>query len=324
MNIGKNIKKCRELKKITRNELASMLGINVSSISRYELGTREPNITTIYNISNALEVEFDVILNGVSTDIYTREDVFALYNKLNTRTKLSNFLGFTDDYDINFIGFKEGLSADIELYTKLANYLNLTDAQIYNWILSDCIISLVGYDDFKISNVSHDDIKYIIDNNVLNVQSINSLISEGLSKENKSLLREYFSSKSTIQLKSLDLNIETYQTLKSIVSKSNIDSEVDCLEYIPRELLEKDIELLNNISELEKKLRSCEDLTSRMDILLSMINKYIGLSANYKNVICYLYGGVSGSTQSIKTLVEELSSMKKVLENMNNKINENN
>lgn len=318
------IKKLRKIKKLSQQDLGNKLGVSGAYIQQIENNKKNPSIKTLNNIANALEVELDILFNGVSLDIYTRNDVFNLYNKLNTRTKLSNFLGFTDDYDINFIGFKEGLSADIELYTKLANYLNLTDAQIYNWILSDCIISLVGYDDFKISNVSHDDIKYIIDNNVLNVQSINSLISEGLSKENKSLLREYFSSKSTIQLKSLDLNIETYQTLKSIVSKSNIDSEIDCLEYIPRELLEKDIELLNNISELEKKLRSCEDLTSRMDILLSMVNKYIGLSANYKNVISYLYGGVSGSTQSMKTLVEELSSMKKVLENMNNKINENN
>lgn len=318
------IKKLRKIKKLSQQELGNKLGVSGAYIQQIENNKKNPSIKTLNNIADALEVELDILFNGVSLDIYTRNDVFNLYNKLNTRTKLSNFLGFTDDYDINFIGFKEGLSADIELYTKLANYLNLTDTQIYNWILSDCIISLVGYDDFKISNVSHDDIKYIIDNNVLNVQSINSLISEGLSKENKSLLREYFSSKSTIQLKSLDLNIETYQTLKSIISKSNIDSEIDCLEYIPRELLEKDIELLNNISELEKKLRSCEDLTSRMDILLSMVNKYIGLSANYKNVISYLYGGVSGSTQSMKTLVEELSSMKKVLENMNNKINENN
>lgn len=318
------IKKLRKIKKLSQQDLGNKLGVSGAYIQQIENNKKNPSIKTLNNIANALEVELDILFNGVSLDIYTRDDVFNLYNKLNTRTKLSNFLGFTDDYDISFIGFKEGLSADIELYTKLADYLNLTDAQIYNWILSDCIISLVGYDDFKISNVSHDDIKYIIDNNVLNVQSINSLISEGLSKENKSLLREYFSSKSTIQLKSLDLNIETYQTLKSIVSKSNINSEIDCLEYIPRELLEKDIELLNNISELEKKLRSCEDLTSRMDILLSMVNKYIGLSANYKNVISYLYGGVSGSTQSMKTLVEELSSMKKVLENMNNKINENN
>lgn len=318
------IKKLRKIKKLSQQDLGNKLGVSGAYIQQIENNKKNPSIKTLNNIADALEVELDILFNGISLDIYTRDDVFNLYNKLNTRTKLSKFLGFTDDFDLYFIGFKEGLSADMELYTKLANYLNLTDAQIYNWILSDCIISLAGYDDFKISNVSHDDIKYIIDNNVLNVQSINSLMSEGLSEENKTLLRTYFSSKSTIQLKSLDLNIETYQTLKSIVSKSNIDSDIDCLEYIPRELLEKDIDLLNNISELEKKLRSCEDLTSRMDILLSMVNKYIGLSANYKNVISYLYGGVSGSTQSMKTLVEELSSMKKVLENMNNKINENN
>ena len=179
------IKKLRKIKKLSQQELGNKLGVSGAYIQQIENNKKNPSIKTLNNIADALEVELDILFNGVSLDIYTRNDVFNLYNKLNTRTKLSNFLGFTDDYDINFIGFKEGLSADIELYTKLANYLNLTDAQIYNWILSDCIISLVGYDDFKISNVSHDDIKYIIDNNVLNVQSINSLISEGLSKENK-------------------------------------------------------------------------------------------------------------------------------------------
>lgn len=318
------IKELRKIKKLSQQDLGNKLGVSGAYIQQIENNKKNPSIKTLNNIADALEVELDILFNGISLDIYTRDDVFNLYNKLNTRTKLSKFLGFTDDFDFDFIGFKEGLSADMELYTTLANYLNLTDTQIYNWILSDCIISLVGYDDFKISNVSHDDIKYIIDNNVLNVQSINSLMSEGLSEENKALLRRYFSSKSTIQLKSLDLNIETYQTLKSIVSKSNIDSGIDFLEYIPRELLEKDIDLLNNISELEKELKSCEDLTSRMDILLSMVNKYIGLSSNYKNVISCLYGGISGSTQSVKVLAEELFSMKKILENMNNKINENN
>ena len=183
MNIGKNIKLCREFKKVSRNELASMLNVNVSSISRYELGTREPNMSTINNISNALEVEIDALLNGFSKDIYTRDDVFSLYNKLNTKTKLSKFLGFTDDYDIGFMALKEG-AGSIDLYFKLGGYLNLTDNQIYNWILSDCITSLIGYNDFKVSKLNYDDIKYIIDNNILKKQSVDSLVNIGLSKEN--------------------------------------------------------------------------------------------------------------------------------------------
>ena len=205
MNIGKNIKLCREFKKVSRNELASMLNVNVSSISRYELGTREPNMSTINNISNALEVEIDALLNGFSKDIYTRDDVFSLYNKLNTKTKLSKFLGFTDDYDIGFMALKEG-AGSIDLYFKLGGYLNLTDNQIYNWILSDCITSLIGYNDFKVSKLNYDDIKYIIDNNILKKQSVYSLVNIGLSKENEEYLKKYLSERDSIKLKNVVLN----------------------------------------------------------------------------------------------------------------------
>lgn len=205
MNIGKNIKLCREFKKVSRNELASMLNVNVSSISRYELGTREPNMSTINNISNALEVEIDALLNGFSKDIYTRDDVFSLYNKLNTKTKLSKFLGFTDDYDIDFMALKEG-AGSIDLYFKLGGYLNLTDNQIYNWILSDCITSLIGYNDFKVSKLNYDDIKYIIDNNILKKQSVDSLVNIGLSKENEEYLKKYLSERDSIKLKNVVLN----------------------------------------------------------------------------------------------------------------------
>lgn len=205
MNIGKNIKLCREFKKVSRNELASMLNVNVSSISRYELGTREPNMSTINNISNALEVEIDALLNGFSKDIYTRDDVFSLYNKLNTKTKLSKFLGFTDDYDIGFMALKEG-AGSIDLYFKLGGYLNLTDNQIYNWILSDCITSLIGYNDFKVSKLNYDDIKYIIDNNILKKQSVDSLVNIGLSKENEEYLKKYLSERDSIKLKNVVLN----------------------------------------------------------------------------------------------------------------------
>lgn len=330
MNIGKNIRACREFKKISRNELASMLDVNVSSISRYELGTREPNMATIQSISNALDVEMDALLNGFSKDIYTKEDVFSLYHKLNTRTKLSKFLGFTDDYDMRFIALKEG-AGSLDLYFKLGGYLNLTDDQIYNWILSDCITCLIGYDDFKVSNVNYDDIKYIIDNNILKKQSVDSLINKGLSKENETLLKDYFSSKNKIQLKTLKTeknsfsncknsinestnkilksNIESYEdkeTIKFMLEKLNVNENMHTSKFIPKELIEKDIELLNHISKLEKKVSTCEDLNSKIDVLSKIVLMYNELTSNYKNIISYLEGSLSASTNINNLLLERL------------------
>lgn len=67
MNIGMNIKKIREEKKISMSYLADKLKISKSTISRYESGKREPNLETLNKIAKALGVSIEELISVPAT-----------------------------------------------------------------------------------------------------------------------------------------------------------------------------------------------------------------------------------------------------------------
>lgn len=56
MNIGKNLKKCRKEKGLTQKQLAELIGVVASTVTKYENNQLEPNINTLMKISEALDV----------------------------------------------------------------------------------------------------------------------------------------------------------------------------------------------------------------------------------------------------------------------------
>lgn len=62
---GENIKEIRELKGISRKQLADKVGITESAIFRYETNQREPRFSILCKISEALEVPVDKIINPI-------------------------------------------------------------------------------------------------------------------------------------------------------------------------------------------------------------------------------------------------------------------
>lgn len=52
MNIGRNIKTARTIKKMNQSELAQSINISNSSISQYESGEKIPSLSVITAISN--------------------------------------------------------------------------------------------------------------------------------------------------------------------------------------------------------------------------------------------------------------------------------
>ena len=57
------IKEFRKLNKITQQELAEKIGVTRSCISQYEIGAREPYLTTLMKIAYALNVTPDDLLD---------------------------------------------------------------------------------------------------------------------------------------------------------------------------------------------------------------------------------------------------------------------
>ena len=58
----KNLKRIRKQKKITQWQLAEKLGIDTTTLSRYEQGKFEPSLTRIMEICEVLEVKPNELL----------------------------------------------------------------------------------------------------------------------------------------------------------------------------------------------------------------------------------------------------------------------
>lgn len=75
--IGERIKKARELRNMTQSQLGEKLGVTGVTVMRYEKGQREPNIETIFNLAEKLNVSASYLLGVVDLDGFISPDGFA-------------------------------------------------------------------------------------------------------------------------------------------------------------------------------------------------------------------------------------------------------
>ena len=69
--LGEKIKLYRESKNMTQGEVAEVLGVKATTISKYEAGSLEPNIESLKKLSE---------LFGISVDELIKEDDFDVSN----------------------------------------------------------------------------------------------------------------------------------------------------------------------------------------------------------------------------------------------------
>lgn len=201
MDIGKSIRKNREFHGLSRQKLADILGINVSTLGRYETGKRTPSLSTLKNISNALSIDFDILVSW--TDVLnSNPDVFDFLERVfygfQFLDKLALLLD-TNHNDKDFRNFFECNFSDNKLFLKIANILELTDTQLYNWIL----LLRIEYDFYhnKESYIKRynpiDDIErlnsMITSNRAdLDIQPFDELFYKGINDKNKIKIKNYF------------------------------------------------------------------------------------------------------------------------------------
>ena len=96
MTISERIRLVRQQKNISQNELAKAAGINVKSLSRYELGTSIPPANVLKAIADALGVSADTLLSDDTTLIKDKE-LFKKFEAIqdmggDTKKMIINFL----------------------------------------------------------------------------------------------------------------------------------------------------------------------------------------------------------------------------------------
>lgn len=67
MNFGRLLKKIREDKGLSQNQLAKLAGLTSSAISQFESNLRKPSFEAIISLSKVLEVSADYLL-GIKND----------------------------------------------------------------------------------------------------------------------------------------------------------------------------------------------------------------------------------------------------------------
>jgi transcriptional regulator with XRE-family HTH domain len=68
--INDNIKKFRELKSLTRDEIAEKLEMSLSGYAKLERGEVELTVSKLYRISEILEVDISQILNFDASQVF--------------------------------------------------------------------------------------------------------------------------------------------------------------------------------------------------------------------------------------------------------------
>lgn len=104
LNIGENIKKLRELKNVTREDIAHKLKMSLSNYSKIERGEIDLTISRVQQIAEVLDVEVSNILNFDATQIFNISN-----NKLvqGTGAKAEHMHFHNDDYKEKYIKMLE-------------------------------------------------------------------------------------------------------------------------------------------------------------------------------------------------------------------------
>lgn len=118
--IGEKIREFRKAKNMSQDDLATASGIYLSTIKKYENGSRNPKPDQLLKIAEAIGVSINMFLDF---EINTISDVISLIMKLDEQTHMS--IQAQTDKDDNIIPNTITLSfSDESINSAIASYLN--------------------------------------------------------------------------------------------------------------------------------------------------------------------------------------------------------
>lgn len=85
MGFSENLKKLREQKELSQDQLGLLAGVNGRQISKYEHNKVEPNLKTLKKLAEVLEISIDdLIKNDFESNSYDYKDreLMTLFEKI--------------------------------------------------------------------------------------------------------------------------------------------------------------------------------------------------------------------------------------------------
>ena len=109
------LKKLRQVKCLTQDELAERLGINRSRLSNYELGQREPDFETLELIADFFNIDIDYLLGRSNKTTFVPE---SFYMDDEARD-LAEFLHANPEYKVLFDASRKVKKKDIDFVKQM-------------------------------------------------------------------------------------------------------------------------------------------------------------------------------------------------------------
>ena len=105
--LGDKIKKYRENKKMTQNDMANILGVSAGTVSKYESGDLEPSIESLKRLSELFEISMDELLADDKDTFDVSKinvlDVLREQKEMNLKGNLYHQTQITFAYNTNHI-----------------------------------------------------------------------------------------------------------------------------------------------------------------------------------------------------------------------------
>lgn len=105
MSLGQRIKEARKLKGISQSALSEKIGISLRTLQRFEKNERLPNVTTIFNIAQTLQVPLDQLLetnpDGTVTLAANDTDAVLFFKHILKKGMDKSTIIFDDDKPIS-------------------------------------------------------------------------------------------------------------------------------------------------------------------------------------------------------------------------------
>lgn len=110
--LGERIKRLKELHNISSRELSEKLGVNRSTISHYEHGTRHPSYERLLKLANIFDVSVDYLVGNEPDDSLYRKiesaladepELLEFFEMLKTRDDLKQLFRESRDMPPEFV-----------------------------------------------------------------------------------------------------------------------------------------------------------------------------------------------------------------------------
>jgi len=87
MEFKDRLKQCRTSKGLSQNDLAKLVEVHVTNISRYERGENKPTTQVLSKLANALDTTTDYLMSGSSDELaqdsISDKELLSLFKRVN-------------------------------------------------------------------------------------------------------------------------------------------------------------------------------------------------------------------------------------------------